>query len=56
MEDDVIEWTADTRLELAVEVCKFQCALGYIPRRIERAVKRHGSSGERSRFIAAQHI
>ena len=56
MEDDVVEWTANTRLELAVEVGEFQCALGYFPKGIERAVKRHGSSGERSGFIAAKHI
>ena len=26
MEDHIIEWTADTRLEPAVEIGKFQCA------------------------------
>src|SRR5208337_3977132 len=56
MEDDLIQWTADARLELTVEVGEFQRALGWIPEGIERAVERHGSSGERSRFIAAKYI
>src|SRR5208337_1905464 len=55
-EDDIVEWTADTGLELAVEISEFQCALGYFPKGIERAIQRHCSSGERSRFIAAKHI
>ena len=56
MEDDVIKWTADTRLELAVEIGEFQRAGGWVPKGIERAIERHGSGGERSRFVAAKHI
>ena len=33
MEDDVVERTANTRLELAVEVGEFQCALGWSSQR-----------------------
>src|SRR5271157_5811438 len=56
MEDDVVERTADTRLEFAVEVGKFQGAWRWIPKGIERAIERHCSRGERSRFVAAEHI
>src|SRR5208282_5056165 len=51
-----IQWTADTRLELTVEVGKLQRAGGWIPKGIERMIEGHGSRGERSRFIAAKHI
>src|SRR5208337_5068120 len=56
MQNNFIQWTADTGLELTVQGGKFQRALGWIPKGIERTIERHGSRGERSRFIAAKHI
>ena len=56
MENDLIQWTANTCLELAVEVGEFQGARGGIPKGIKGAIERHGSRGERSRFIAAKNV
>ena len=41
---------------LLLSIGEFQGALGWIPKGIKRAIKRHGSRGERSRFVAAKHI
>src|SRR5271166_6496125 len=56
MEDDLVEWTADARLELAVEISEFHRSRGWIPKKIKRAIERHGPGGKCSCFIAAKHI
>ncbi len=56
LQDRGVKRTADSGLELAVELRKHQWAFRSLSERIDRGVQRHHSRRQRSRLVAAENV